>query len=112
MYEKRVSPLEKPKERWPQDSINIVRKLGRSKGEPMCALRHERDIYEVDVRSGAYGERRSVIMPVAALVLVLLGLTGLFLRNLVSGYWFLFAVFAASALLLMTPILARRMKRD
>lgn len=78
----------------------------------MCALRHERDIYEIDLRSGAYSDRRSVIMPIATLVLVLLGITGLFLRNLISGYWFLFAVFAASALLLMIPIVVNRMKRE
>lgn len=78
----------------------------------MCALRHERDIYEIDVRSGAYGERRWVIMPIAAFTLVLLGATGLFLRNRFSGYWFIFAVFASSALLLMIPILVKRMKRE
>ena len=78
----------------------------------MCAMRHEREIYEVDVRSGAYGERRWVIMPIAILVLVLLAETGMFVRHLLSGYWYIFAVFSASALLLMIPILVRRMKRE
>jgi len=78
----------------------------------MCALRHEREIYEVDVRSGAYGERRWVIMPIAAFVLVLLAESGLFVRNLLSGYWYILSVFIASALLLMIPILVSRMKRE
>jgi len=78
----------------------------------MCALRHEREIYEVDLRSGAYGKRRWVIMPIAAFVLVLLASIGLFLRNMVSGYWFIFAVFAASALLLMIPILIWKVERE
>jgi len=77
----------------------------------MCALRHEREIYEIDVRSGAYGERRWVIMPIAAFLLVLLASIGLFLRNLISGYWFIFAVFAASALILIVPIVVGRLRR-
>ncbi len=77
----------------------------------MCALRHERDIYEIDVRSGAYGERRWVIMPIATFVLVLLASTGLFLRNQFSGYWYIFAIFAASGILLMIPIIVGKLKR-
>jgi hypothetical protein len=77
----------------------------------MCALRNEREIYEIDVRSGAYGERRWVIMPIAAFLLVLLASIGLFLRNLISGYWFIFAVFAASALFLIVPIVVGRLRR-
>ena len=77
----------------------------------MCALRHEREIYEIDVRSGAYGERRWVIMPIAAFALILLASIGLFLRNLISGYWFIFAVFAASALILIVPIVVGRLRR-
>jgi len=78
----------------------------------MCALRHEREIYETNVRSGAYGERRWVIMPIAAFVLVMLAETGLLVRNLISGYWYVLAVFAAAAIILMIPILIRRMKRE
>lgn len=77
----------------------------------MCALRNEREIFEIDVRSGAYGERRWVIMPIAAFLLVLLASIGLFLRNLISGYWFIFAVFAASALFLIVPIVVGRLRR-
>jgi hypothetical protein len=77
----------------------------------MCALRHEREIYEVDLRSGAYGERRWVIMPIAAFVLVALAETGLFVRDMLSGYWFIFAVFAASALLLIIPIILGKMRQ-
>ena len=39
--------------------------------EPMADLRNARELYEVDVRSGAYGERRWVIMPIAAPFIVL-----------------------------------------
>ncbi len=78
----------------------------------MCALRHEKEIYEIDLRSGAYGEMRWVIMPIAAFLLVLLASIGLFLRNLISGYWFMFAAFTASALLLMIPIIVSRLRRE
>jgi hypothetical protein len=50
-------------------------------------------------------------MPITAFVLVLLASIGLFLRNLISGYWFIFAVFAASALLLMITIIVGRLRR-
>lgn len=78
----------------------------------MCASRHEREIYEVNVRSGAYGERRWTIISVSAFALILLAETGLFLRNLLSGYLFILAVFAATALLLTIPILVRRIRRE
>jgi 4-hydroxybenzoate polyprenyltransferase len=80
--------------------------------ESMTILRNARELYEVDVRSGAYGERRWAIMAIAAIVLILLASIGLLMRNQISGYWFILAVFVASAVLLTIPILVKRIRRE
>jgi hypothetical protein len=132
VFEKGFS-LAAPEKGWPQASIMYARTSENTSGrttpmfdsvppcnmkenremgrESMTDLRNAREIYEIDVRSGAYGERRWVIMPIATLVLVLLASTGLFLRNRISGNLYLLAIFAASALLLGIPVLVGKMRR-
>lgn len=76
----------------------------------MSAPRHAKEIYEVNVLSGAYGKRRWVMIPLGTFLLVAVAATGFIVLNLIPGYWYLVALGVASILLLMVPILVRRLK--
>lgn len=77
----------------------------------MSTSRHAKEIYETDLRSGAYGERRWIMLPIAAFLLVMIAVIGLTVTITVHGYWFLLGLGILSVLLLMIPILIRRRAR-
>ena len=76
----------------------------------MSAPRHAREIYEVNVRTGAYGKRRWVLIPIGAFLMVVIAATGFLVLNRMPGHWYLVALGVASVLLLMIPILVRKLR--